>query len=137
LRQHAETQAMEALAREVAAREVCQAELVRADSALESARTATADVQRPVSGAELVARQAYVERREQERIAAQLVAEAQDRRLATQRGEYEAAAVARAALDRLKDRRRGVHARDAARADQTDLSELVLGRHNRTAKGSA
>jgi flagellar export protein FliJ len=137
LRQHAESQALEALAREIAAKDACQADLARADSALASARAATGEVQGPLSGADLAARQAYLERREQEQNAAKLVADAQDRRLADQRGAYEAAAVERAALDKLKDRRHAAHQRENRRADTLFLEEISLTRYGRAAGGKA
>jgi hypothetical protein len=77
LRAHVEAAAKAALAQELAAKAERQAELRDADEAVASARGGTISG-RPLTGAELAARQAFLERRERERAAAEVAARARE-----------------------------------------------------------
>jgi flagellar export protein FliJ len=130
LRAHVESVAKAALARELAAGAEREAELQRADQALASAQEAV-KAEWALSGADLAARQLFLERRERERAAAELAAKAHGEVVAERTKELETAAAERAALDKLKDRYRAAHARKEARAEDARLGEVALSRHVR------
>src|SRR4051812_19319020 len=92
LREHAETVAKEALARELATGAERTGELRRAEDALTTALAVGAPVDGFLSGGELLARQAFIERRERERLTAELAAQDQDQAVSRQQAHFEAAA---------------------------------------------
>src|SRR5882672_19053 len=114
LRVHAESSARTLLAHEIAVGTVRAAELERAEAALTSARCGDPGTQ---TGPALAARQVFVERREREQRAATLAVQAQQQIVADRSGDLTVAAAERAALDRLRERRRDAHRREAGRAE--------------------
>jgi flagellar export protein FliJ len=135
LRSHVETAAKAALARELATGAEREAELRRADEALASARDCAQPTGQPASGADLSARQLFLERRERERTAAELAARTHEEVVAERVAELESAASARAALDRLRDRKLAAHTREVARVEEAALGEVALRKHVRGESG--
>jgi flagellar export protein FliJ len=131
LRSHVESAAKAALARELAAGAEREADLRRADEALTSARGCGQGEGQSLSGADLAARQLFVERRERERATAEMAARAHEEVVAERVAELESAAVARAALDRLRERKLAAHARELARVEEAALGEVALAKHMR------
>jgi len=131
LREQVEKQAQEALAHELAADAARRAELERAGARLDEAtRAGTPET---VSGPDLAARQAFVERLERERLDAHASVARQEREVALRRLGLERAAREREALERLKRRRLAAHRLVSARAEEATLSEIGLQRHVRNA----
>jgi flagellar FliJ protein len=129
LREEAERQAMEQLAVELVrhARLIADAEC--ASMRLSDEHTRPADA----TGFNLVARQAFLERLELEVEAGRDRVRAQEARVTEQQLRVEAAAREREALDDLKNDRHAEHTRDAIRAEQSELLELVNARAGREA----
>jgi len=130
LREHKESAAAVALANELAVGEQRNGELRRAESALEAARTS--GWSGTVTGRSLVAREAFLARRERERRAAELEARSQEEQIARQRAAFERAAVDRAALERLKERRLAAHTAENTRLARQELTEITLARFGRS-----
>jgi len=132
LREHAEREAKEDLARELAAAERCAAALDEAEARLASARAEA----RPAPGAsltgeELQARHAFVERRARERRHAEADATAQSQRVLASIASLEHAARERETLERAKSRAFDLHKREQARVEATSLDEVAMLRHVR------
>jgi len=84
-----------------------------------------------LSGTDLAASQAYLERLSGRRSVAVRDLNASRDEVGRRRSDLEAAARERQALDRLRDRRRAEHDREAARAEAAQLDELALAGHRR------
>ena len=132
LREQAEKQAQEALARELRRHRERETELRRASLRVDEARDSTGLVPgTEVSGHDLRAFQAYMERVERERDAAADGVAAQARQVDAGRSRLAQAARDHEALVRLKERRRSEHDRAVARAESATLDEVALVRHRR------
>jgi flagellar FliJ protein len=133
LRERAEERAQEELARELQLRLRGEALLERATHAASAARdTGRGAVLRPgASGADLLAAQAFIERAERDRRAAETDLDRQEAQVEARRQALTAAARERQTIDRLKERRRADHEREAARREQAALDEVALGVHRR------
>ena len=137
LREHAEDQAREELASSLAIRMKGEAMLRAAADDMGAAhdarrKSSTADL----SGAELLALQAYLERAERQRESAALEL---DRRQAEVDARRQALAVRsqeRQVLERLKDRRRDDHRRELERREGALLDEMAIVSHRRTEAAS-
>jgi flagellar FliJ protein len=84
-----------------------------------------------LSGIDLAASQAYLERLSGRRAVAVRDLNASRDEVGRRRSDLEAAARERQALDRLRDRRRAEHEREVARAESAQLDELALAGHRR------
>lgn len=84
-----------------------------------------------LSGPDLAASQAYLERLAGRRAVAVRDLNASRDEVGRRRSDLEAAARERQALDRLRDRRRAEHDRESARAESAQLDELALAGHRR------
>ena len=87
----------------------------------------------PLSGQDLLAQQAYLERVSQARQAGELDLDRHEAEVASRRDALVEAARDRQALERLKERRRADHARAEARAESATLDEIALVQHRRSA----
>lgn len=135
VRARKEKLAQRELAEAISLRADAQAEMRSADAQLQHARTqqrSVAGQATAVSATELIAMQAFVEHVEAQlgRHARELEhcdAEVADRdaKLATAAGEHEM-------LKRLRERRRGEHASEAARRERNVLDEIALARFGRS-----
>lgn len=138
LREQSEQQAKEELARELARKAERQAELDAAEGRLAAARTAGQLAEgSTVSAHELVSTQAFLERRERERHAAQAGVSAQEAEVGASRERLQTAARDRTVLERLKQRRAEEHRREAARAEEKALDEIAITSHRRAAEDTA
>lgn len=132
LREQVEHQAQEQLATELALQ-------ARRESALHAAarRAAAALYARTpshgstVTGHELQAREAFVNRTEREREAARQEVAASEQQVATSRGRLVEAGRDREVLERLKRRRASEHAHVVAKAEEQSLAEIGLISHLR------
>ena len=134
VRERRESLAKQELAKSITRLSSSEAELRHADCDLEQARAEQRDVAQttgPVGAAELLARQAFLERVEAERRlrAVELVrseAEVKERNatLVTAASEHEM-------LKRLRERRRGEYDRELARVERNVLDEIATVRHGR------
>ena len=136
LRERAEEQAREDLASSLAVRMKGEAMLQAAADEVNGAHDARRRANADLSGAELVALQAYLERAERQHESAALEldrrqAEVDARRVAlTQRSQE------RQVLERLKDRRRADHNREMERREGALLDEMALAAHRRLGAAS-
>jgi len=135
LRSHKEAAAKAALARELTLQAEHEAELREADEAVASARGGTGE-DRVLTGAELWARQAFLERCERERAAAEQAAIEHEQVVAARVSALHTAAAEREALDRLKEQHAATHAREVARAEEATLGEVALFRHTRSGEAA-
>ena len=133
LRERAEERAREELARELQLRLRGEALLREATHNVSAARdTGRGAVLRPgASGADLLAAQAYMERAERSRREAEQDLDRQDVQVEARRQALTEAARDREAIDKLKERQRADHQREAARREQIALDEVALGVHRR------
>jgi flagellar FliJ protein len=132
LREQAEQRAREELARELARKAEHEAALIAAEERLRVARgSGPLAAGTALAAHELVSFQAYVERRERERLAAVERVSLQEREVGARRRELEHAARERELLERLKSRRAVEHAREVARVEESALGELGLAAHRR------
>lgn len=129
LREHAEEQAKEQFASSLSQRAHGVALLRAAEGRLESARGECATG--PVSGADLLSRQAFIERLERSRRDAVIDLQERERRLAGDRAALARASQEREVLDQLKARQRAAHLRDLARAESAQLDDLAIQAHIR------
>jgi flagellar export protein FliJ len=132
LRERAEEQAREDLASSMAVRMNGEAMLQAAADEVNGAhdarrRTSTADL----SGAELVALQAYLERAERQRESAALELDRRDAEVDARRAALAQRSQERQVLERLKDRRRADHNREMERREGVLLDEMALAAHRR------
>jgi len=130
LREHAEACAKLALAEELAAGAKRREELTRAEDALEQARLAFGDGPL-VDGIQLAARDAFVARRERERLLAEQWVHAQERRIGESRDALATAAKARNAFERLKEKAHAAHQAALRRREDAELGEVALTRYVR------
>jgi len=84
-----------------------------------------------MSGTDLAASNAYLERLAGRRAVAVRDLNASRDEVGRRRHDLETAAQERQALDRLRDRRRAEHDRELARAESAQLDELALAGHRR------
>jgi flagellar FliJ protein len=84
-----------------------------------------------LSGTDLAANQAYLERLAGRRAVTVRDLNASRDEVGRRRHDLELAARERQALDRLRDRRRAEHDREAARAEASQLDELAIAGHRR------
>jgi len=132
LREQTEQLAKEELARELARKAERDAELDAAEERLRDARAAgQIPAGTTVTGGDLVSVQAYVERRERERLAALDDLRAQEEEVGVSRKRLEAAARDRAVLERLKQRQGEEHRRAEAKAEEATLGEIAINTHRR------
>jgi flagellar protein FliJ len=137
LREHAEDQAREELASSLSVRMKGEAMLRAAAEDLGAAhdarrRSSTADL----SGAELIALQAYLERSERQRESAALELDRRQAEVDARRQALAVRAQERQVLERLKDRRRADHKREMERREGALLDEMALAAHRRTEAAS-
>ena len=132
LRESVEDQAKEELAASLSVRMKGEAMLEAASESFAQAKaTRRGATQIAASGDQLVAAQAYLERTEQARLAAELElgrreAEVDQRRIALQ-----SAARERQVLERLKERRKADHIRELDRREGVLLDEMAIVGHRR------
>ena len=137
LREHAEDQAREELASSMAVRMKGEAMLRTAAQDVDAAqdarrRTAAADL----SGAELLALQAYLERTERQRESAALELDRRQAEVDARRQALTVRSQERQVLERLKDRRREDHKREMERREGALLDEMALAAHRRMGAAS-
>jgi flagellar export protein FliJ len=138
LREQAERQAQEALARELRRQRDRETVLDAATRRVDDAR-GTGDL-RPgteITGHDLRAFQAYMERVERERDAAANGVAAQAVQVDAGRTRLARASIEHETLVRLKARRRSEHDRAVARAQTAALDEVAIARHRRLQRGEA
>jgi flagellar export protein FliJ len=134
MREQAEKQAQEALAHELAVQDDCRTALTQVGERLRLAHEAgEAKAGGTASGAQLFARQAYVERIERERQTAAHGLAWQEKQVAAGRERLKLAAAEHEVMERLKQRRHAEHRRASDRAEESLLSEVALVRHRRAA----
>ena len=138
LRERVEEQAREDLASSLAVRMKGEAMLRAAADDVDAAqdarrRTATADL----SGAELLALQAYLERTERQRESAALELDRRDAEVDARRQALTVRSQERQVLERLKDRRRADHKREMERREGALLDEMALTLHRRSAEAAS
>jgi flagellar protein FliJ len=132
IRAHDEDQAKERFAASLNARTRGEATLRAAEQHLRDAQSGVgAPSLGPLSGATLVARQAWVERLEQSRVDAQLRMANYEADLQSKRGELAQASQAREVLDQLKTKQREAHRLNAERVEAAELDEMALQMHAR------
>jgi flagellar FliJ protein len=132
LREQTEERRKEELAASLAHRIKGEAMLTAASQNVEVARrtqreTATA----AVSGHDLLAAQAYLERVERERESASLALDRTDAEVDARRSLLQAAARERQVLEKLKERKRAEHKAEADRREGAALDEMALTIHRR------
>lgn len=138
VRAHAEDRAKEELAASIAAR-------LRGEALLRAAQERLADAhalgregaEAPISGAVLVARQAWIQRVERSRSDAERAVTSADAAVAARREALAAAGRRREVLDRLRERKLTEHRAAGARAEGAALDEMALGMHVRAARSAA
>jgi len=84
-----------------------------------------------LTGAELLASQAWLDRLEQTRQAAELELDRREAEVDARRTALVQAARERHALERLASRKRAEHALEAGRRESAELDELALAAHRR------
>jgi flagellar protein FliJ len=137
LRERTEELAKEELAASLALRMRGEAMLRAAAENVEQAR----GLQRSAAGtamtvAELQATQAYLERTERERESASLQLDRQDAEVEARRMALQNAAREREVLERLKERRRDEHNREADRRAGAVLDEMAITMHRREGRAA-
>lgn len=127
IRVHDEDQAKERFAASLNARLRGEAVLRAAEERLREAQSGvTAPGMGPLTGATLVARQAFVERMEHDRADATLRMRNYEAELQARRAELAKASQAREVLDKLKERKAEEHRLEAERAEAGRLDEMAL-----------
>jgi flagellar FliJ protein len=137
LREHAEDQAREELASSLAIRMKGEAMLRAAANDVGAAHDAhrngsTADL----SGAELLALQAYMERTERQRESAALELDRREAEVDARRAALAVRSQERQVLERLKDRRRNDHRAETERREGILLDEMAINSHRRMGMAS-
>lgn len=138
LRESREELAKEALAASLSIRLRGEAMLAQASAIHSEAKAARRQsAQAPaVNGAELAATQAYLERVERARQAAELELGRNQAEVDARRTALRAAAQERQVLERLKERKRCDHQRELERHDAKALDEVGLAIHRRARSGA-
>jgi flagellar FliJ protein len=132
VRTHAEDQAKEQFASSLSQRLRGEALLRAAEARLQDARGGAAPAQgMALSGADLVSRQAWVERLERSRSDAAVRLSGLDHQLETSRSSLTAASRRREVLDRLETRQREAHRLRYERRAGAELDEMALQMHAR------
>jgi flagellar export protein FliJ len=132
LREQVEKQAQEALAHELELERRHQAGVAEAALRVELARAAgVPDEGAAVTGRDMFAHQAYVERVEREKAVAEEGLAAQGRQVDAGRSRLVEASRDHEVLVRLKQRRRSEHEQELARAQGAVLDEIAITRHLR------
>lgn len=138
VRAHDEDRAKEELAAGIAARLRGEALLRAAQERLAQAHaTGRYGAEAPVSGAVLVARQAWTERVERSRVDAERAVCTAAAEVAARRAAVAAAGRRREVLDRLRERKLAEHQLAGARAEGAALDEMALGMHVRAGRSAA
>ncbi len=132
LREHAEDAAKEELASSLSQRVKGEALLRAADAGVHGAREAfpTGGTE-ALSGADMLAAQAYLERTERAREAAEQDLSRRDAEVSERREFLGERARDRQALERLKDRRQADWKRESLRLEGAALDEMAISRHRR------
>jgi flagellar protein FliJ len=134
IRVHDEDQAKERFAASLNARVRGEAVLRAAEARLRDARSGTRTPGiGPLTGATLVARQAWVERLEHDRADAELRMRNYESELQARRAELAKASQAREVLDKLEERQREEHRQESERVESDRLDEMALQMHARKA----
>ena len=134
LRERREDEAKRALAAAMADHFRAEEEVRAAEGRIESARAAQLDATlAPHGGADLVARQAYLERTETAAELTQNDFQTTEAAVEDRRDALTQAARDRQALERLKERRHAEHAREAARVESVALDEIAINSFRRRA----
>jgi flagellar FliJ protein len=132
LRERVEDQAREELAASLSTRLKGEAMLHAASETFSDAQNARRTRSTSgVAGHELAAIQAYLERAERARHAAELELDRRDAEVDARRSALQDAARDRQVLERLKERRHDEHVREAARVEGALLDEMALTAHRR------
>jgi flagellar FliJ protein len=132
LREREEDTAKQALAGAIHARLHSARALEAAAQRVVEAREAQLEiVTAPATAAELLGRQAYLERSERAHRASQEDLGRRDQQLAARREELGRAARDRHTLERLKERRRADHERELARVEAISLDEMAVSGYRR------
>ena len=132
LRERAEDSAKEDLAASLSHRLAGEAMLRAASHRLDGARDAHRNTAGgPISGAQLMAVQSYLERAERARVAAAEDLDRRDADVEARRSALIEAARERQALERLKERRRADHAAEEGRVESAALDEMAIAVHRR------
>ena len=127
LRERSEDAAKQALAEALQHHRLSTQAMDRAQAGVARARAAQLDaVRTPTSVAELLARQAFLERSERAVEATRQDVAHHEQQVERRREELTAAARERQALERLKEHRRRDHEREQARREELMLDEIAL-----------
>ena len=132
LRESVEDQAKEQLAASLSVRMKGEAMLAAASvshAQAQATRRGTSAV--AASGSQLAAAQAYLERTQQERLAAELELGRREAEVDARRVALQSAARERQVLERLKDRRKADHIRELDRREGVLLDEMAIVGHRR------
>jgi flagellar FliJ protein len=134
LRERREDEAKEALAGAMVQHQRCADAVAVAAERVAAARAAQLDAAgAPMSATDLIARQAYLERAEKVHQTGRRELHRHELELNRQRHALTEAARERQALERLKDRRRRDHEREAARLEGLALDEIAINGFRRSA----
>ena len=133
LRERAEDQAKEEYASSLAHRLQGEALLRAAAETRDRARSEAHAVGAGASGTDLIASQAWLERLERARQAAELELDRRDAEVEARHVALVNAARERHALERLAEKRRAEHALEANRREAYELDELAAAGHRRRA----
>lgn len=135
VRERSETMAKQELAKAVSRLSSTQADLRAAEADLEHARfeqrNAAAETGAVASG-ELLARQAFLERVEAKRRVQELELARREDEVADRDAKLTSASSEHEMLNRLRERHRGEHEREAARRERNNLDEIASVRFGRT-----
>jgi flagellar FliJ protein len=132
LREHAEDQAREELASSLAVRMKGEAMLRAAADNLSGAHQAHRQSSiTELSGADLIALQAYQERAERARESAALELDRREAEVDARRSALTTKSQERQVLERLKERRAADHQREMDRVEGVQLDEMALNAHRR------
>lgn len=135
LRERRETQAKQDLAGAISRMTATEQDLCRAEETLEHARAQQRELAGPlanVAAGDLLARQAFLERVEAQRRARVNELSQREAEVAQRGAELTVAAGEHEMLNRLKERRRGEHNREADRREQGALDEIATVRFGRS-----
>lgn len=137
LRERAEDEAREELASSLAVRMKGEAMLRAAAEDVSGAQDARRQSsQADLSGAELLALQAYMERTERQCESAALELDRREAQVDARRAALATRSQERQVLERLKERRRDDHKREMERREGALLDELAIATHRRSGAAS-
>jgi flagellar protein FliJ len=135
LRERRETLAKQDLAGAISRMTATEQDLSRAEETLEHARAQQRELASPlasVAGGDLLARQAFLERVEGQRRARASELSQREAEVLQRGAELTVAAGEHEMLNRLKERRRGEHSREADRRERNILDEIATVRFGRS-----